>query len=71
MLHRILKKTILGVCISMITVSMAIATAKAQVKSRDVITPENAIKIQSDFAHRTLSHCELRSGMKIFYRRGR
>ena len=47
MLDRVLRKTLLGVCVSMLAVSMAIATASAQVKPGDVITPENAIKVQS------------------------
>ena len=47
MLDRVLRKTLLGVCVSMLAVSMAIATASAQVKPGDVITPENAAKVQS------------------------
>ena len=47
MLHRVLRKTLLGVCVSMLAVSMAIATASAQVKPGDVITPENATKVKS------------------------
>lgn len=47
MLDRVLRKTLLGVCVSMLAMSMAIATASAQVKPGDVITPENATKVQS------------------------
>ena len=44
---QVLHGSALGVCVSMLAVSMAIATASAQVKPGDVITPENAIKVQS------------------------
>ena len=47
MLDRVLRKTLLGVCVSMLAVSIAIATASAQVKPGDVITPENATKVQN------------------------
>ena len=47
MLNRVLRKTLLGVCICMLATSIAIATANAQVKPGDVITPENATKVQN------------------------
>ena len=47
MLNRVLRKTLLGVCICMLATSIAIATASAQVKPGDVITPENATKVQN------------------------
>ena len=47
MVDRVLRKTLLGICVSMLAVSMAIATASAQVKPGDVITPENATKVQN------------------------
>src|SRR5271154_1444294 len=47
MLHRKLRKTLLGVGMSMLATLIAVATASAQVKPGDVITPENATKVQN------------------------
>src|SRR5260370_37718698 len=47
MLHRVLRKTLLGVGMSMLVASMAIVTASAGVKPGDVITPENATKVEN------------------------
>ena len=47
MLHGVVRKTLLGVGISMLTASMAIATASAGVKPGDVITAQNATQVQN------------------------
>ena len=47
MLDRVLRKTLVGVCVSMLAVSIAISKASAQVKPSDVITPENATRVQN------------------------
>ena len=47
MLRKVLRMTMLGVGMSIVAASMAIAKANAQVKPGDVITPENAAKVKS------------------------
>ena len=47
MLRKVLRMTMLGVGMSILAASMAIAKANAQVKPEDVITPENAAKVKS------------------------
>ncbi len=47
MLRKVVRKTLLGVAMFMLAASMAIATASAAVKPGEVITPENASKVES------------------------
>ena len=47
MLRKVLRMAMLGLGMSILAASMAIAKANAQVKPGDVITPENAAKVQS------------------------